>query len=71
MYEAHDAIVFASVEHHLLNLGYRPVVFVTKDHKDFDKTEIRTRLRQLDCKLLTNFLAARHFLENEALKRMH
>lgn len=37
MYEAHDAIVFASVEHHLL----------------------------------TTFSAARRFLENEALERIH
>jgi len=66
-----DAIVFASVEHYLTTFASGPRMFVTKDRKGCDNQQIKGRLRELDCKLVTTFLAARQFLENTVTRITH
>ena len=64
----HDALVFASIDAALRGAGEVPKVFINKDSKDFAKFRIRDHLRRYECKLLTDFAAARRFVESALAK---
>ncbi|MEX2534773.1 MAG: hypothetical protein WD273_04155 [Trueperaceae bacterium] len=53
-----DSIVLASVLTHLKGTDTEPRGFATSDRRDFGDRDIRTALREQNCKLLLSFDAA-------------
>lgn len=66
---AQDAMVYASVEHHLSTAPDEPKIFVNQNRKDFLTPDIQERLARLGCRLLTGFGSARGFVESALARR--
>lgn len=56
-----DAIIFASILHHLSGHA-APAYFITRDRKDFSDAEIQDRLAQNGCKLIFGFSHGNNFI---------
>lgn len=66
--DSHDAIVYASIETALKDLGPAPKVFVNKNSKDFATPLIENQLQTYNCRVITSFLNARQYIENKLSK---
>jgi predicted nucleic acid-binding protein len=64
-----DAIVLASIETALKEIGAGPKVFVNKNSKDFSTRLIRGQLHEHECRLITSFPDARQYVESELGKK--
>lgn len=69
--EPQDALVFASIDGALQELGAGSKVFVNKNSKDFATPLIEGRLEKHECRLITSFQSARQYIENEVNKTVH
>ncbi len=58
-----DAVVFASVDLYMRNVGKGPKVFANKNRRDFLTDEVDTHFQQYDCRVLESFAAARQLSE--------
>lgn len=67
--EPQDAIVLASIDTALKELGAGPKVFVNKNSKDFSRRPIEGQLEEHECRLITTFPDARQYIENELSKK--
>jgi predicted nucleic acid-binding protein len=66
--EPQDAIVLASVDAALKELGTGPKVFMNKNSKDFATPLIEGELEKYDCRLITSFAGACQYILNELNK---
>jgi predicted nucleic acid-binding protein len=63
--DPHDALVFASIDLALRELGDEPKVFANKNSKDFATPLIEDYLAKYQCRLITSFGLARGVIEGE------
>jgi hypothetical protein len=56
--ESHDALVFASIEGHLMAKGETESIFATRDAKGFLSRSVTERLAELGCKVIPDFSGA-------------
>jgi hypothetical protein len=66
--DAHDSIVYASIETALKDLGAAPKVFVNKNSKDFATPPIENELQKYNCRLITSFSDGRQYIESALSK---
>lgn len=59
----HDALVFASIQSALEELGDGPKVFANKNSKDFATPLVEDYLETRQCRLITTFSDARNYIE--------
>lgn len=67
--EPQDAIVLASIDTTLQELGTGPKVFVNKNSKDFASPLIEDQLEKYECRLITSLPNARQYIENALTKK--
>jgi predicted nucleic acid-binding protein len=60
-----DAIVFTSILSHLQNNKSLPSCFLNRNAKDFNTSEIKTKLRSLNCKLIPSFADGFKYISNQ------
>jgi PIN domain len=60
-----DSIIFTSILSYLQQNSTVPSCFLNRNAKDFDTTEIKSKLTSLNCKLFTNFENAFKFIDNQ------
>ena len=58
-----DSFVYASVMAHLSAAPPGPKCFLTRDRKDFSIPDIRQRLGQYDCRLITSFAGGLGYID--------